>query len=104
MCLFSGRTSYFGDAVKELLATVTSKGQVTIPVEVRDSLGLQHGDKVAFVIEDRQVVLRRAGSVVAATAGALRSAQKPLSARDLRAAAGAGIAEETADRARDGGK
>ena len=99
MSLFIGHIPYFGDAMKELLATITSKGQVTIPVEVRHSLGLKQGDKVAFVIEDRQVMLRRTGSVVGATAGALRSTQAPLSAEDLRAAAEAAVADEATRRA-----
>lgn len=30
-------------------ATVTSKGQVTIPIEVRTELGLQPGSRLAFV-------------------------------------------------------
>jgi len=30
-------------------ATVTSKGQVTIPVRVREALGLDAGDRVEFV-------------------------------------------------------
>jgi AbrB family looped-hinge helix DNA binding protein len=30
-------------------ATVTSKGQITIPVEVRTALGLDAGDKIDFV-------------------------------------------------------
>lgn len=30
-------------------ATVTSKGQVTIPVDVRTQLGLQPGSRLAFV-------------------------------------------------------
>ncbi|MDR1824588.1 MAG: AbrB/MazE/SpoVT family DNA-binding domain-containing protein [Bifidobacteriaceae bacterium] len=30
------------------LATMTSKGQVTIPAEIRQSLGLTEGDKLDF--------------------------------------------------------
>ncbi len=37
--------------MKQILATITSKGQVTIPVEVRRHLGLKQGDKVVFVLE-----------------------------------------------------
>lgn len=33
-------------------ATVTSKGQITIPVEVRRSLGLESGSRVDFVLTD----------------------------------------------------
>jgi antitoxin PrlF len=38
--------------MKEIPATITSKGQVTIPAEVRRHLGLKERDKIAFVIED----------------------------------------------------
>lgn len=42
-------------------ATVTSKGQVTIPAEVRDSLGLHAGDRVDFVrLDDGSFRLRPA--------------------------------------------
>ena len=34
------------------LAKVTSKGQITIPVDIRRKLGVKEGDKVLFV-EDR---------------------------------------------------
>ena len=41
------------------LATLTSKGQVTIPKAVRNSLHLHAGDKVEFVItEDKEALLR----------------------------------------------
>ncbi|WP_250532371.1 AbrB/MazE/SpoVT family DNA-binding domain-containing protein [Caballeronia sp. ATUFL_F1_KS39] len=29
-------------------ATITSKGQVTIPIDVRNQLGLQSGDRIEF--------------------------------------------------------
>ncbi|HXG36150.1 MAG TPA: AbrB/MazE/SpoVT family DNA-binding domain-containing protein [Dehalococcoidia bacterium] len=44
--------------MKEISATVTQRGQVTIPAEVRRLLGVKPGDKVAFVIEGHQVGLR----------------------------------------------
>jgi antitoxin PrlF len=38
-------------------ATMTSKGQITIPKAVRDALGLEPGDRVAFrLIENAAVV------------------------------------------------
>ena len=42
-----------------VLATLTSKGQVTIPKVVRDSLQLQAGDQVEFVLSDSQEALFR---------------------------------------------
>jgi AbrB family looped-hinge helix DNA binding protein len=33
---------------KEFVATITSKGQVTIPAEIREQLGLAARDKVVF--------------------------------------------------------
>ena len=39
-------------------ATMTSKGQITIPKEVRDDLGLKAGDKVLFApLPGRRVAL-----------------------------------------------
>ena len=34
-------------------ATVTSKGQITIPAQVRNALGLEAGDRVEFVEQDK---------------------------------------------------
>jgi antitoxin PrlF len=38
--------------VQEIISTITSKGQVTIPAEVRRHLGVDTHDKIAFVLED----------------------------------------------------
>ena len=43
-------------------ATITSKGQITIPKEVREALGVGTGDRVEFVAEEKGVY-----KVVAAT-------------------------------------
>lgn len=41
-------------------ATMTSKGQLTVPKAIRDRLGLEPGDKVEFVeSDDNRVVLRK---------------------------------------------
>jgi antitoxin PrlF len=47
-----------------MATTVTSKGQVTIPKRLRDSLRLSPGSKVTFEInKDGEAVLRKLGSV-----------------------------------------
>lgn len=40
-------------------ATVTSKGQITIPKPVRDRMGLKPGDHVEFVEHGGQVRMRK---------------------------------------------
>lgn len=56
-------------------AKVTSKGQVTIPAEVRDALRLREGDTGSFEVDDPDQAKRctvRAGSPFALYAGTLR--------------------------------
>ena len=42
--------------MKEIISSITSKGQVTIPVEVRRHLGIVAHDKIAFVIDSEGTV------------------------------------------------
>lgn len=40
-------------------ATVTSKGQITVPVDVREALGIGQGDRVVFELKAGYAVFRR---------------------------------------------
>jgi AbrB family looped-hinge helix DNA binding protein len=62
-------------------STLTSKGQTTIPKEVRDHLKLQSGDQIDFLIkEDGSVILRPATIHVRELKGILhRKNMKPVS-------------------------
>ena len=44
---------------RELVATISSKGQLILPREVREHLGIRTLDRVAFVIEDSGAVIVR---------------------------------------------
>ena len=43
-------------------STISTKGQITVPLEVRRRLGLKEGDRVEFVVDNGQTVLRPARS------------------------------------------
>lgn len=42
-----------------IASRVSSKGQVTIPREIRDTLGVVQGDSLAYEVRDGVVILRR---------------------------------------------
>lgn len=42
------------------VATLTSKGQITLPKPIRQALGVDYGGKVAFVLRGSEVVVSRA--------------------------------------------
>jgi len=39
-------------------STISSKGQVTVPLEIRRRIGLSAGDRVEFVVENGQTLIR----------------------------------------------
>ena len=39
------------------LAKVTSKGQITIPIDIRKKLGVKEGDKILFVEKRGQIIM-----------------------------------------------
>ena len=53
-------------------ATLTSKGQTTIPKEIRDSLGMKPGDRISFTLmPDGTVVMRVKSKTIMNLAGVL---------------------------------
>ncbi len=61
-------------------ATLTSKGQTTIPKEIRDSLGMKPGDRISFTLmPDGTVVMRVKSKSIMKLAGVLhKKARKPV--------------------------
>ncbi len=70
------------------LATLTSKGQITVPKAVRDSLKIESGDKIEFVVtENREVLMRPLTMRADDVFGRLHnSKRKPVSVEEMDAA------------------
>lgn len=70
------------------IATLTSKGQVTIPVQVRDALGLETGDRIEFVEQGKgQFAIIPATRSVRELKGLFRGKRsRPVSIEEMNAA------------------
>ena len=70
------------------IATVTSKGQVTIPKSIRDTLRLQTGDKLEFIVtQEGDTLLRPVTRKVDDVFGRLhKPGRGPVSVEDMDAA------------------
>jgi AbrB family looped-hinge helix DNA binding protein len=75
-------------------ATVTSKGQITIPKEVREELGIETGTKVIFIRTQDGFVLRAKNLDLMDLRGALKYDGPPLSDEELGRRVGRALAEK----------
>ncbi|OPA92749.1 AbrB family transcriptional regulator [Pseudomonas fluorescens] len=65
-------------------ATLTSKGQITIPVQVRTALGLETGDRVEFVeMEEGRFSIIAASKTVQDLKGLIRKPAEAVSIDDM---------------------
>ena len=65
-------------------STLTSKGQTTIPKDVRKRLNLHTGDRLEFVIdEDGRVLVLPASIDASELAGMLKPPVRPISVKDM---------------------
>ncbi|MHA6181626.1 AbrB/MazE/SpoVT family DNA-binding domain-containing protein [Pseudomonas mohnii] len=75
-------------------ATLTSRGRITIPAQVRDSLGLKPGDRVHFFeMSDGQLAMVAATHSVQSLKGMIRKPRVAMSVEDMNSA----IAAQGAD-------
>jgi AbrB family looped-hinge helix DNA binding protein len=93
----------FDAAVRETRATmattfhsVTKKGQVTIPIEVRRALDIREGDQVGFMREGDHYILVRPEDVIRRTAGSLADFRlaRPLTIEEEDEAYEQGVADQ----------
>ncbi|WP_124950173.1 AbrB/MazE/SpoVT family DNA-binding domain-containing protein [Sulfuriferula thiophila] len=67
-------------------ATITSKGQITIPATVRNALGLHTGDRIEFVeVDNGQFAIIAATSPVTALKGLIRKPEQAVSIEQMNA-------------------
>jgi AbrB family looped-hinge helix DNA binding protein len=76
--------------MKETLTTVTRKGQITLPIDIRRELGIEEGDKVAVSLVDSvdgerpKIVIKPVSSVAEMTFGAVPPRKRPLDLKKMR--------------------
>lgn len=75
-------------------STVTTKGQTTLPKDVRKVLGLQPGDKLRYILLDGEVRILRARPVLDLEGALKRSGQKPVTLEEMDEAIAAGAVDQ----------
>jgi antitoxin PrlF len=64
-------------------STITSKGQTTIPKDIRDRLHVQPGDRIEFIIQDGAVVMRAANRKISDLRGFLPKPKKAVTLEQM---------------------
>ena len=79
-------------------STMTRKGQVTIPKEIRDRLGVKEGEKVLFVMRGEEVVLKVVKGTILDLRGSVQPSTRPEDFDKIRQSAKQTVAKKVADR------
>ncbi len=88
-----------GNTMQEFETTLTEKGQVTIPQEVRRIIGLQPRDRVRFTVVGDVVTIKRASSKLLRGYGAVSPKKRPEDFRQVREDVEKGVAEDVVSEA-----
>lgn len=79
-------TRYFAEppATQSFEATMTSKGQVTVPQEIRDRLRLRSGQRLKFTIEDgNRVVIAQSYARLSELVGVLPKPKRTVTVEEM---------------------
>ncbi len=79
-----------------LTSSVSPKGQITMPAEIRKLLGVKPKDRVAFLVAENGVRLAPATSGLAASFGAVPALEPPRTLREMMEITGEEQAREAA--------
>lgn len=82
--------------MKEFTTTITQRGQVTIPAEVRRLLGVKPRDKVTFSILDGEVRLTPVSLSLESAYGSVKASKRPEDFDEVSRTAKDAKAEQTA--------
>lgn len=67
-------------------SVITRKGQVTIPKAIRDEVDWREGDRVSFVVRDREVVLKVVRGSILDLEGSVEPGSRPEDFDEIRRA------------------
>lgn len=79
-----------------LESTITRKGQVTIPKEIRDRLNLKEGERVVFVLRGTEVFLKVLKGTILDLKGSVRPSAHPEDFNKIRQAVKRAVAGKVA--------
>ena len=66
------------------VSVLTSKGQTTIPKDVRNFLGLEPNDKIFYMVEGKRVILKPLKGNILDLRGSVATKDKPIDFKKLR--------------------
>ena len=67
-----------------MTSTLTSKGQITIPLPIREEWDLRRGDKVSFSVVSQGVLIQRMSRPVQSLRGILPKPKRRLTVEQMR--------------------
>ncbi|CAN5130291.1 hypothetical protein BH23CHL1_BH23CHL1_11450 [soil metagenome] len=64
--------------MRKYVSTITQRGQVTLPAEVRRWLGVKPADRVEFIIDDDRVTVKPVAYTLETIFGAVKPLSQPM--------------------------